>query len=69
MRKLVTMLLCAVLAISQIAAQTRVVKGKVTDDKKNPVSNATVLVKGTNVASLTGADGSFSIMLYHLIIK
>ncbi len=61
MRKLVTMLLCAVLAISQIAAQTRVVKGKVTDDKKNPVSNATVLVKGTNVASLTGVDGSFSI--------
>jgi len=47
MRKLVTMLLCTVLAITQLAAQTRTVKGKISDEKNNPLGNATVIVKGT----------------------
>jgi len=61
MRKLVTMCLCIVLAITQIAAQSRTVKGKVTDDKNTPVSGASVTVKGTTAGTTTGADGSFSL--------
>ncbi len=61
MRKLVTMLLCVVLAITQIAAQSRTVKGKVTDDKNTPVAGASVTVKGTTAGTTTGADGSFSL--------
>ena len=61
MRKLVTMFLCFVLAITQLAAQTRTVKGKVTDDKNSPVANATITVKGTTTGTTTGTDGNFSI--------
>ncbi len=61
MRKLMTMLLCVVLAASQLAAQSRTIRGRVLDDKNNPVANASVLVKGTNTGTTTGADGNFSI--------
>lgn len=61
MRKFVTMLLCIVLAVTQLAAQNRTIKGKVTDEKSNPVANASVLVKGTTQGTTTGNDGSFSI--------
>lgn len=61
MRKLVTMLLCVVLAITQIAAQSRTVKGKVTDSKSNPVPNASVVVKGTTTGTTSDANGDFSI--------
>ncbi len=61
MRKLLTMFFCVVLAITQIAAQTRTVKGKITDDKNNPIANASILVKGTTVGTTSGSDGSFSI--------
>jgi len=61
MRKLVTIALCVVLAVTQIAAQTRTVRGKITDDKNSPIPNASVLVKGTTTGTTSGADGSFSI--------
>ncbi|MEK7198931.1 MAG: TonB-dependent receptor plug domain-containing protein, partial [Bacteroidota bacterium] len=61
MRKLVTMLLCVVLAITQIAAQTRTIKGKVTDTKSNPVPNASVTVKGSTLGTTADANGDFSI--------
>ncbi|MBV9986484.1 MAG: TonB-dependent receptor [Chitinophagaceae bacterium] len=61
MRKLVTMLLCIVLAASQLAAQTRTIKGKVTDSKSSPVSNASVVVKGSTTGTTTDANGDFSI--------
>ncbi len=61
MRKLVTMLLCVILAITQLAAQNRTVKGKVTDEKGNGVPQASVLVKGTTIGSTTLNDGSYSI--------
>eukprot|EP01137_Pigoraptor_chileana_P032712 Opistho-2@22530 len=61
MRKLVTMLLCVVLAITQIAAQSRTVKGKVTDSKSNPVPNASVVVKGSTTGTTSDANGDFSI--------
>lgn len=61
MRKLVTMLLCVVFAITQTVAQTRTIKGKVTDAKSNPVSNASVVVKGSTTGTTTDANGDFSI--------
>jgi TonB-linked SusC/RagA family outer membrane protein len=54
-------MLCIVVAITQVAAQTRVVKGKVTDEKNIPVANASVLVKGTKTGTTTASDGSFSL--------
>jgi TonB-linked SusC/RagA family outer membrane protein len=61
MRKFVTMLLCIVLAITQIAAQSRTIKGKVTDSKSSPVANASVVVKGSTTGTTTDANGDFSI--------
>lgn len=61
MRKLVTMLFCVVLAVSQLAAQTRTIKGKVTDDKSNPVNNASVVVKGATTGVNTDSEGNFTI--------
>jgi TonB-linked SusC/RagA family outer membrane protein len=55
------MLLCVVLAITQIAAQTRAIKGRVTDSKSNPIANASVLVKGSTSGTTTDANGNFSI--------
>jgi len=49
------------LAITQLAAQNRTVKGKVTDEKGNGVPQATVLVKGTTIGTTTLNDGSYSI--------
>jgi TonB-linked SusC/RagA family outer membrane protein len=61
MRKLLSLLaalvLCSVLAI----AQQRVVTGKITDDKGDPVPFATVTIKGTRNATVADATGSFQL--------
>lgn len=61
MRRFVAMLLCVVLSALSVSAQNRTVKGKVTDEKSNPVANASVVVKGTTSGTTTAADGSFSL--------
>jgi TonB-linked SusC/RagA family outer membrane protein len=43
--------------------QVRNVSGKVTDEKGEPLEKVTVQVKGTNVATVTAPDGTFSIGL------
>jgi len=61
MRKAVLFLLgCLILAL-QLYAQDRVISGRVLDATGNPVSNATVLVKGSSVGTTTKADGSFTL--------
>jgi iron complex outermembrane receptor protein len=52
---MLSLFVCVALA----TAQTKTVTGKVTDSKGEGVPSATVLVKGTNVSTNTGADGSF----------
>lgn len=47
--------------VSSILAQTRVITGKVFDDKGAPIANASVLVKGTTIGTNTKEDGSFSL--------
>lgn len=49
-------LLCSLLMLAQ-----RTITGRVTDDKGNPIANASVLVKGTTKGTTTKTDGSFSI--------
>jgi TonB-linked SusC/RagA family outer membrane protein len=60
MRKIVTLLLCFSLVISQLIAQNRTVAGKVTDEKGAPITNATILIKGTKIGTSSSANGTFS---------
>ncbi|MDE3236911.1 MAG: TonB-dependent receptor [Bacteroidota bacterium] len=61
MRKFIALLLCLLVSVSQLLAQTRTITGKITDEKGNPIPNATVVVKGTSKGVATSPDGSFSI--------
>jgi TonB-dependent starch-binding outer membrane protein SusC len=61
MRKLPLVFLCFMLTLSQLIAQTKTLKGKVTDEKGIPIPNVTVLIKGTTVGTPTGTDGAFSL--------
>lgn len=60
MRKLFLLLFGVVFFAVQAMAQ-RTVTGKVTDEKGNPVANASIMVKGTTVGMTTKADGTFSL--------
>ncbi len=61
MTRFSTLLVCMLLAISQLFAQNRTVKGTVTDDKGASIANASVVVKGTSTGTVTDASGVFSI--------
>ncbi|MEO7310382.1 MAG: SusC/RagA family TonB-linked outer membrane protein [Chitinophagaceae bacterium] len=61
MRKLMTLLVMAILTTSIAIAQNRVVKGKVTDDKGLPIANASVVAKGSGSGTTTKDDGSFTL--------
>lgn len=62
MRKLTLLLLGVLLFAGQVLAQ-RTVSGRVTDDKGNPVPNASVVVKGKTVGTSTNADGRYTLTL------
>jgi TonB-linked SusC/RagA family outer membrane protein len=59
MRKII-MLLSFFLCI-QSFAQNRTISGKVTDEKNNAISNATIVVKGTQTGTTTDANGNYSL--------
>ena len=64
MRKLhlvLAFLLLLVAAIPEASAQTRVITGKITDAKGQPVVGATVTAPGSQASTLTNSDGVFSI--------
>ncbi|MFT3675982.1 MAG: SusC/RagA family TonB-linked outer membrane protein [Chitinophagaceae bacterium] len=50
------------LAASTVAMAQRTISGKVSDSNGQPLSGATVLVKGSKTSVMTGNDGSFSIL-------
>ncbi len=60
MRKLYLLLLGVVFFATQAMAQ-RTITGMVTDEKGNPVANASVMVRGTTVGTTTKADGTFTL--------
>lgn len=60
LKRLSFLLLCV--TFTQLAfSQTKVITGKVSDDKGNPLPGATVAVKGSKSAASTGADGTFTL--------
>jgi TonB-dependent starch-binding outer membrane protein SusC len=62
MRKILLLLSCSLFLLSGVLqAQTRTLTGKVTDASGNPVPNASVVVKGTKVGTVTNTDGMYSI--------
>jgi TonB-linked SusC/RagA family outer membrane protein len=62
MRKFLMSLWCSLLLLSgEVIAQTRTLTGKITDPNGNPVSNASVIVKGTRVGTVTNTDGGYSL--------
>src|SRR3981081_212145 len=61
MRKLL-LLLAIVLTTTPLWAQ-RSITGKVTDEKGNPIPNASILVKGTSVGTTTTENGTYSLSL------
>src|SRR5687768_12424809 len=63
MRKFYAFLLLFLLFAPRPWAQNRTVTGKVTDETNSPVISASVQVKGSNVGTTTGEDGSFSLRL------
>jgi TonB-linked SusC/RagA family outer membrane protein len=63
MRKIVCSLICVMLALSQLYAQTRTITGKITDDKGAPIPNASITVKNSNIGTTAGTDGSFTLRI------
>jgi TonB-linked SusC/RagA family outer membrane protein len=61
MRKLALFLLCSVLAITQLSAQTRKITGKIINSTGTPVANATILIRGTATGTSSDELGAFSI--------
>ncbi len=43
------------------AAQNRSISGKVVDDKGNGIANASIIVRGTAIGTITNANGSFTL--------
>lgn len=72
MRKLLVALTAVLLFTGQLLAQ-RTITGKVTDEKGEPVPNASVMVKGSNTGTVTKSDGTYSITVpanaKHLVIS
>ena len=63
MRRFLLFLLGFVLLSTQVMAQNRTVSGRITDAQGNGIANATVAVAGSNTATVTASDGSFSLTL------
>jgi TonB-dependent starch-binding outer membrane protein SusC len=62
MRKLVSIAAALVLLFTHAFAQDKTVTGKVTDEKDgSPLPGVSVSVKGTNLGTTTGADGTFKL--------
>lgn len=60
MRKLLLCITAFLVCTGSLLAQ-KVISGKVTDDKGNPVPNASVTVKGSPVGTTTNAEGNYTL--------
>lgn len=60
-KRLLPALLITLLLALQTFAQQRTITGRVTDNTGAPVAGATVTVKGTNIATSTGSDGTYKL--------
>ncbi|MFV0588757.1 carboxypeptidase-like regulatory domain-containing protein, partial [Bacteroides reticulotermitis] len=61
-RKLMLLLACLFVGLSQVAAQSQTITGVViSEEDGQPVVGASVLVKGTTKGTITDIDGKFSL--------
>ena len=61
-RRMLLLLTCCIIGIGMVMAQTSKVTGKVlSEEDGEAVIGATVMVKGTNIGTVTDADGLFSL--------
>jgi len=69
--KKMALLVClfALLLPAMVTAQVRQITGKVKDDSGNSVADATVSVRGTEIRTKSGSDGSFSLNVPSLLKK
>src|SRR5215204_3139609 len=63
MRRLLMLVLGVIVLSAQLLAQNRTVTGTVTDDKGNPLPNASVTVKGSSQGTVTDEKGTFTLVL------
>ena len=61
MRKLITLALCQLILVQLVLAQEKTLTGRVTDENGSPLTNVTVLVKGTKNGTITKADGTYTL--------
>ena len=61
MKKIVFLFLVTLLTTVTARSQVRSISGKVVDQSNNPVTGATITIKGTQTATAASADGVFSI--------
>lgn len=61
MRKMLLLAMGMLLLYLHMAAQSRTISGKVTDNTGSPVPNASITVKGTSIGTTSNLDGSFSL--------
>src|SRR5688500_12878778 len=61
MRKMLLLAMGMLLLYVHVAAQSRTISGKVTDNTGSPVPNASITVKGTSIGTTSKTDGSFSL--------
>lgn len=62
MKKNLVIILCC-LFLNDFLAQTYIVSGKITDDKKQGLPFSSVLVKGTTIGTNTNVDGEYTLKL------
>jgi TonB-linked SusC/RagA family outer membrane protein len=60
MRKLLVFLAATLFLTGELFAQ-KSITGRVTDEKGNPIANASVTIKGTTTGTITKEDGSYSL--------
>ncbi len=63
MRKTLLYLLGFLVCTLSVHAQTRTVSGKVTSPAKEPLSGVNVVIKGTNIGTITNIDGDYTIKI------
>ncbi|WP_167516946.1 SusC/RagA family TonB-linked outer membrane protein [Hydrotalea flava] len=61
MRKLLLLLVCALLTIGQLWAQSRTIKGTILDENGKPIERASIMVRGTRIGTSTEADGTYTL--------
>lgn len=62
MRKILLLLfLCFTHFFTSVAQDTKVVKGTIKDNLNRPIPNATILIKGTNIGTISDSGGNFDI--------